>query len=124
MIVRMNHLTDQEYDVEIENLRLVPRIEGPWFENIFMCDMFRIKYEDTSVKLRSDWSDVINHIKPDNWITLFNMQMKNEKGNPISITFAVIPIKVKKDYMYFNVKRWAIFDPVKSRQEILEEDDE
>jgi hypothetical protein len=120
----MNHLTDQEYDVEIENLRLVPHIEGPWFENIFMCDMFRIKYEDTSVKLRSDWSDVINHIKPDNWITLFNMQMKNEKGNPISITFAVTPIKVKKDYMYFNVKRWAIFDPVKSRQEILEEDDE
>lgn len=47
MIVRMKHTNDQEYDVEIENLREVPRIDGPWFENQFMCDMFRIKYEET-----------------------------------------------------------------------------
>lgn len=117
MIVRMNHANDQEYDVEIENLREVPRIDGPWFENRFMCDMFRIKYEDTSVRLRSDWSDVLNKIKPSDWVTFFILEMTNKDGDPIAITFSVSPGKVKGDYMYFNVKRWVVFDPTKLQKE-------
>ena len=117
MIVRMKHANDQEYDVEIENLRVIPRLDGPWFENQFMCDMFRIKYDDTSVKLRSDWSDVINKIKPSDWVTFFILEMTNKYGDPISITFTVSPGKVKDDYMYFNVKRWVMFYPAKLQKE-------
>ena len=122
MILRLTHLTDQEYDVEIENMRQVPRLDGPWFENQFMCDMFRIKYAETSVKLRSDWSDVINKIKPSDWGTIFTFETKNKEGNPIMVNFFVRPTHVKKDYMYFDVRRWTIFDPVQSQKDILEED--
>ena len=117
MIVRMNHANDQEYDVEIENLREVPRIDGPWFENQFMCDMFRIKFEDTSVRLRSDWSDVLNKIKPSDWVTFFILEMTNKGGDPIAITFSVSPGKVKGYYMFINVKRWVVFDPTKLQKE-------